>query len=159
MYIELLNVDDKMARSFVCNEPVENGSFAKIKGLAKLVKAGVDLSGEVYEVEKLTDEAGELFVVIAPDYHRYDERILSGDVPQIKAKEVVRGYILHKGAVIRVQADNIDTPTSVNVGDKLSPKASTYKLAKTVSNEKNILGRVIAKEKYCGKDSYVIAFI
>lgn len=159
MYIELLNVDDKMARSFVCAEAVENGSFAKIKGLAKQTKAGVDLSGEVYEVEQLTDDAGELFVVIAPDYHRYDERILSGDVPQIKAKEVVRGYILHKGAVIRVQADNIDEVESVNVGDKLSPKAASYKLAKTAGTEKNILGKVIAKEKYCGKDSLVIAFI
>lgn len=157
MYIELLNVDDKMARSFVCNEPVENGSFAKIKGLAKLSKAGVDLSGEVYEVEKLTDDAGELFVIIAPDYHRYDERLLSGDVPQVKAKEVVRGYILHKGAVIRVQAENASEELAV--GDKVSPKDATYKIAKTTGTEKNILGKIIAKEKYCGKDSYVIAFI
>ena len=157
MYIELLNVDDKMARSFVCTEPVENGSIAKIKGLAKLKKAGVDLSGEVYEVEQLTDDAGELFVIIAPDYHRYDERILSGDVPQIKANEVVRGYLLHKGAVIRIQAENANEV--LNVGDKVSPKATSYKLAKTVGTEKNILGKVIAKEKYCGKDSYVIAFI
>ena len=80
-------------------------------------------------------------------------------MPQIKAKEVVRGYLLHKGAVIRVQADNIDEVESVNVGDKLSPKAASYKLAKSVGTEKNILGKVIAKEKYCGKDSLVIAFI
>lgn len=159
MYIELLNVDDKMARSFACNEALENGSFAKVKGLAKQTKAGVNLSGEVYEVEKLTDDAGELFVIIAPDNHRYDESLLSGDVPQIKPKEVVRGYLLHKGAVIRVQSDNIEEVASVNVGDKLSPKAESYKLAKSAGQEKNILGKVIAKEKYCGKDSCVIAFI
>lgn len=170
MYIELLTVNDKQARSFVCDEPVDNGSFVTVDGLGALTRFGVSLDGEVYKVKKLVDAEGELFGIVAPDGHRHDERLLSGDIPEQEANKVVRGYFLSKGDVIRVQKELIDG--EVSVGDKLAPKADSFQLKKavnktmsvsettvTVAGSENIVGKVLKLEKYQGKDSVIILFV
>lgn len=171
MYIELLTVNDKMARSFVCGDKVNNGAFVTVDGLATLSRyEGVSLTGETYKVKKLVDAEGELFGIVAPDGHRHDERLMSGDIPEVDANKVVRGYFLSKGDVIRVEVGLVDG--AVAVGDKLAPKADSFLLKKavdktyavsgataTVAGSMNILGKVLAKEKYMGKDTIVILFV
>lgn len=162
MYIELLTVNDKMTRSFVCSENMENGAFVTVDGLAALTRFGVSLDGEAYKVKKLVDEKGELFGIVAPDNHRHDERLLSGDVPTIVAGKVERGYFLSKGDVIRVEVENIDG--DVVVGDKVAPKGGTFKLTKATiaggaGDSKNILGKIVKKEKYQGRDTVIILFV
>lgn len=157
MYIELITVDDKMARSFTCAEEVQNGGFVKVKGLATLSKYGVSLGGEAYETVKLTDAVGDEFAIVAPEDHRYDERLLPGDVPNVKANDLFRGYLLHKGQEVRVEKGNIDGV--VVVGDLLVPKANTYQLTKALADSKNVVGKVLEIGKYCGKDTIVVKFL
>ena len=161
MYIELITVDDNMARSFTCAEEVQNGGFVKVKGLAKLSKYGVNLGGEAYETVKLTDAIGDEFAIVAPEDHRYDERLIPGDVPDVKANELFRGYLLHRGQEVRVEKANVDG--EVAVGDLLSPKAGSYQLTKAVTTgdvgvNVNVVGKILEIGKYQGKDTYVIKF-
>lgn len=170
MFIELITVNDKMTRSFVCDEKVENGAFVTVDGFAKLTKFGVGLDGEAYKVKKLVDAEGELFGIVAPDNHRHDERLLAGDVSAVEIGKVARGYFISKGDVIRVEVGNISG--SVEVGDKVAPKGDSFQLIKatpktiavsgsagTVSGSNNILGKVVEKGKYEGRDTVVILFI
>lgn len=158
MYIELIAVDDRYARSLVCAEEMNCGGFAKVKGLAAMTKFGVDVSGETYEVEALTDDKGELFVLYAPEHHEYDERVLPGSVPNVPANVPARGYILHKGMEVRVEVGNIEG--TVAVGDKVVVGAGTFKLTKATAagTETNVLGKVVEVGKRYGVDMVSILF-
>ena len=53
MKLNLVNVDDKMARSVISQTELEVGSLVEIKGLADRTlagKQGVELTGEIFEV-------------------------------------------------------------------------------------------------------------
>lgn len=157
MFIELITVDESKARSFVCDTNVENGGFVLVDGLATVSKNRVVLDGQVYKAKQLTDVAGDMYAFVAPDNHRYDERTLSGDVPVTVAGKTFRGYIIDKGQEIRVEDANING--EVAVGDLLAPKAGTHQLAKAEASATNVVGKVVKKEKWHGKDTTIIMFV
>ena len=153
MRLELTYVDDKFRRSVLCKDAdLKAGEIAMIKGLAD-PKYGtgdfaVVLDGETYEVVNCADEADEMFVVVAPDGHRHKKEDMwnSGDYADTPMGEAVRGYILHAGMVLDVEAAVIDG--AVEVGDMLGVKAADKKWAKaTVADAVGKFAKVLKKYK------------
>ena len=166
MILELTTINDKKARSFVCAEAIENGAFAQIKGLAPasmIGRFGIGGEGEAFEVEALTDDATNLFVIAAPDlpekYRYKDEyRYNFCDYDAIPAKELFRGYILSKGD--RVKVEKAIITGSVNDGDILTVNEGTNTLKKhETGTSKTAVARVLATCKLAGKDAYDIIFL
>ena len=153
MRLELTYVDDKFRRSVLCKDAdLKAGEIAMIKGLAD-PKYGtgdyaVALDGETYEVVNCADKADEAFVVIAPDGHRHKKEDMwnSGDYADTPMGEAVRGYILHAGMVLDVEAAVIDG--AVNVEDKLCVKAGKKKWVKAAGTEATVRAKVLKKYKY-----------
>lgn len=157
MYTELNHVNDKMAVSVKLDVDCENGGFVKISGLADCKVGNFDLGGEALKGVALTDGFGDVYCLIASDYHRYDERVLSGDIPKHKSGELVRGYLLEKGN--RVTIEKALVGGEVAVGDVLVPADAGTTLAKAKGTEKNAIAQVIEVRKYMKKDCYKIMFI
>lgn len=135
MRLELTYVEDNFRRSVLCKDAdLKAGEIAMVKGLAD-PKYGtgdfaVVLDGETYEVVNCEDKAEEMFVMIAPDGHRHKKEDMwnHGDYADTPMGEAVRGYIIHKGMVVDVEAAVIDG--AVEVGDMLGVKAADKKLSK-----------------------------
>lgn len=153
MRLELTYVDDKFRRSVLCKDAdLKAGEIAMVKGLAD-PKYGtgdfaVALDGETYEVVNCADKADEMFVVVAPDGHRHKKEDMwnHGDYADTPMGEAVRGYIVHKGMVLDVEAAVIDG--EVAVGDMLGVKAADKKLAKaTVAEAVGKFAKVLKKYK------------
>ena len=157
MYTELNHVNDKMAVSVKLDVDCENGGFVKISGLADCKVGNFDLGGEALKGVALTDGFGDVYCLIASDYHRYDERVLSGDIPKHKSGELVRGYLLEKGNRVTIEKALVDG--EVAVGDVLVPADAGTTLAKAEGTEKNAIAQVIEVRKYMKKDCYKIMFI
>ena len=152
MRYELTYVQDNFRRSVLCKDAdLKAGEIAMIKGLAD-AKYGtgdyaVDLGGETYEVVNCEDKADEAFVVIAPDGHRHKKEDMwnSGDYADTPMGEAVRGYIVHKGMVLDVEAAVIDG--EVAVGDMLGVKAADKKWAKEAATAPGKFAKVLKKYK------------
>ena len=152
MRLELTYVDDKFRRSVLCKDAdLKAGEIAMVKGLAD-VKYGagdfiVPLDGETYEVVNNEDKAEEMFVVIAPDGHRHKKEDMwnHGDYADTPIGEAVRGYIVHKGMVLDVEAKVIDG--AVEVGDMLGVKAADKKWAKEAAAAPGKFAKVLKKYK------------
>ena len=157
MYTELNHVNDKMAVSVKLDVDCENGGFVKIKGLADCKVGGFDLGGEALKGVALTDGFGDVYCLIASDYHRYEGKVLSGDIPKHKTGELVRGYLLEKGNRVTIEKALVDG--EIAVGDVLVPATGATTLAKAEGTEKNAIAQVIEVRKYMKKDCYKIMFI
>ena len=152
MRLELTYVDDKFRRSVLCKDAdLKAGEIAMVKGLADS-KYGtgdfaVALDGETYEVVNCEDKAEEMFVVVAPDGHRHKKEDMwnSGDYADTPMGEAVRGYIVHKGMVLDVEAAVIDG--EVAVGDMLGVKAADKKWAKEAAATPGKFAKVLKKYK------------
>ena len=153
MRLELTYVEDNFRRSVLCKDAdLKAGEIAMIKGLAD-PKYGtgdfaVVLDGETYEVVNNEDKADEMFVVVAPDGHRHKKEDMwnHGDYADTPMGEAVRGYIVHKGMVLDVEAAVIDG--EVAVGDMLGVKAADKKWAKaTVADAVGKFAKVLKKYK------------
>ena len=155
MRLELTYVDDKFRRSVLCKDAdLKAGEIAMVKGLAD-PKYGtgdfaVALDGETYEVVNCEDKAEEMFVMIAPDGHRHKKEDMwnHGDYADTPMGEAVRGYIVHKGMVLDVEAAVIDGEISaLNVGDMLGVKAGDKKWAKDAGTTAGKFAKVLKKYK------------
>ena len=155
MRLELTYVDDKFRRAVLCKDAdLKAGEIAMVKGLAA-PKYGtgdfaVALDGETYEVVNNEDKADEMFVVVAPDGHRHKKEDMwnSGDYADTPMGEAVRGYILHVGMVLDVEAAVIDGEISaLNVGDMLGVKAGDKKWAKDAGTTAGKFAKVLKKYK------------
>ena len=152
MRLELTYVEDNFRRSVLCKDAdLKAGEIAMIKGLAD-PKYGtgdfaVALDGETYEVVNCADEADEMFVMIAPDGHRYKKEDMwnHGDYADIPMGEAGRSYILHVGMVVDVEAAVIDG--EVAVGDILGVKAGDKKWAKDAGTTAGKFAKVLKKYK------------
>ena len=152
MRLELTYVEDNFRRSVLCKDAdLKAGEIAMVKGLAD-PKYGtgdyaVALDGETYEVVNCEDKAEEMFVMIAPDGHRHKKEDMwnHGDYADTPMGEAVRGYIVHKGMVLDVEAAVIDG--EVNVGDILGVKAGDKKLAKEAAAAPGKFAKVLKKYK------------
>ena len=153
MRLELTYVEDNFRRSVLCKDAdLKAGEIAMVKGLAD-PKYGtgdfaVVLDGETYEVVNCEDKAEEMFVIIAPDGHRHKKEDMwnHGDYADTPMGEAVRGYIVHKGMVVDVEAAVIDG--EVAVGDMLGVKAADKKWAKaTVADAVGKFAKVLKKYK------------
>lgn len=152
MILELTYVDDKFRRSVLCKDAdLKAGEIAMVKGLAD-PKYGtgdfaVALDGETYEVVNCEDKAEEMFVMIAPDGHRHKKEDMwnHGDYADTPMGEAVRGYIIHKGMVVDVEAAVIDG--EVAVGDVLGVKAADKKWAKDAGATAGVFAKVLKKYK------------
>ena len=152
MRLELTYVDDKFRRSVLCKDAdLKAGEIAMVKGLAdpkyNTGEFAIALDGETYEVINCADEADEMFVVVAPDGHRHKKEDMwnHGDYADTPMGEAVRGYILHAGMVVDVEASIIDG--AANVGDKLCVKATKKKWVKAAGTEATIRAKVLKKYK------------
>ena len=83
-------------------------------------------------------------------YHRYDERVLSGDIPKHEVGELVRGYLYHRGQRVTVEKALFDG--AVVAGDLLVPVAGTTKLKKDGGAGVNAVAKVLEVKKYMGRD-------
>ena len=152
MRLELTYVDDNFRRSVLCKDAdLKAGEIAMVKGLAA-PKYGtgdfaVALDGETYEVVNNEDKADEMFVVVAPDGHRHKKEDMwnHGDYADTPMGEAVRGYIVHKGMVLDVEAKVIDG--AVEVGDMLGVKAADKKWAKEAAAAPGKFAKVLKKFK------------
>ena len=152
MRLELTYVEDNFRRSVLCKDAdLKAGEIAMVKGLAD-PKYGtgdfaVVLDGETYEVVNCEDKAEEMFVIIAPDGHRHKKEDMwnHGDYADTPMGEAVRGYIVHKGMVVDVEAAVIDG--EVAVGDILGVKAGAKKLAKEAAAAPGKFAKVLKKYK------------
>ena len=152
MRLELTYVEDNFRRSVLCKDAdLKAGEVVMIKGLAD-PKYGtgdfaVALDGETYEVVNCEDKAEEMFVIIAPDGHRHKKEDMwnHGDYADTPMGEAVRGYIVHKGMVVDVEAAVIDG--EVAVGDILGVKAGDKKLAKEAAAAPGKFAKVLKKYK------------
>ena len=152
MRYELTYVQDNFRRSVLCKDAdLKAGEIAMVKGLAD-PKYGtgdfaVVLDGETYEVVNCEDKAEEMFVIIAPDGHRHKKEDMwnHGDYADTPMGEAVRGYIVHKGMVVDVEAAVIDG--EVAVGDILGVKAGAKKLAKEAAAAPGKFAKVLKKYK------------
>ena len=155
MRLELTYVDDKFRRSVLCKDAdLKAGEIAMVKGLAdpkyNTGEFAVVLDGETYEVVNNEDKADEMFVVVAPDGHRHKKEDMwnHGDYADTPANEAVRGYIVHKGMVLDVEAAVIDGEISaLNVGDMLGVKAGDKKWAKDAGTTAGKFAKVLKKYK------------
>ena len=155
MRLELTYVDDKFRRSVLCKDAdLKAGEIAMVKGLAdpkyNTGDFAVVLDGETYEVVDNEDKADEMFVVVAPDGHRHKKEDMwnSGDYADTPMGEAVRGYIVHKGMVLDVEAAVIDGEISaLNVGDMLGVKAGDKKWAKDAGTTAGKFAKVLKKYK------------
>ena len=155
MRLELTYVDDKFRRSVLCKDAdLKAGEIAMVKGLAdpkyNTGDFAVVLDGETYEVVDNEDKADEMFVVVAPDGHRHEKEDMwnSGDYADTPMGEAVRGYIVHKGMVLDVEAAVIDGEISaLNVGDMLGVKAGDKKWAKDAAAAPGKFAKVLKKYK------------
>ena len=152
MRLELTYVEDNFRRSVLCKDAdLKAGEIAMVKGLAD-PKYGtgdfaVALDGETYEVVNCEDKADEMFVMIAPDGHRHKKEDMwnHGDYADTPMGEAVRGYIVHKGMVLDVEAAVIDG--EVAVGDMLGVKAADKKWAKEAAATPGKFAKVLKKYK------------
>ena len=155
MRLELTYVQDNYRRSVLCKDAdLRAGEIAMIKGLAdpkyNTGDFAVVLDGETYEVINCADKADEMFVVVAPDGHRHKKEDMwnSGDYADTPMGEAVRGYIIHKGMVLDVEAAVIDGEISaLNVGDMLGVKAADKKWAKEAAAAPGKFAKVLKKYK------------
>ena len=155
MRLELTYVDDKFRRSVLCKDAdLKAGEIAMVKGLAdpkyNTGEFAVVLDGETYEVVNNEDKADEMFVVVAPDGHRHKKEDMwnSGDYADTPMGEAVRGYIVHKGMVLDVEAAVIDGEISaLNVGDMLGVKAADKKWTKEAAAAPGKFAKVLKKYK------------
>ena len=155
MRLELTYVEDNFRRSVLCKDAdLKAGEIAMVKGLAD-PKYGtgdfaVALDGETYEVVNNEDKADEMFVVVAPDGHRHKKEDMwnHGDYADTPMGEAVRGYIVHKGMVLDVEAAAIeDAVTGIEVGDMLGVKAADKKWAKEAAAAPGKFAKVLKKYK------------
>ena len=155
MRLELTYVEDNFRRSVLCKDAdLKAGEIAMVKGLAdpkyNTGEFAVVLDGETYEVVNNEDKADEIFVVVAPDGHRHKKEDMwnSGDYADTPMGEAVRGYILHVGMVLDVEAAVIDGEISaLNVGDMLGVKAGDKKWAKDAGTTAGKFAKVLKKYK------------
>ena len=155
MRLELTYVEDNFRRSVLCKDAdLKAGEIAMVKGLAdpkyNTGEFAVVLDGETYEVVNNEDKADEMFVVVAPDGHRHKKEDMwnSGDYADTPMGEAVRGYIVHKGMVLDVEAAVIDGEISaLNVGDMLGVKAADKKWAKEAAAAPGKFAKVLKKFK------------
>lgn len=157
MYVELNHVDDKMAVSVKLGVDCEDGGIVKIDKLADCKFGKLDLGEEALAGVSLTDEVGDMYALIATDNHRYDERVLSGDVPKHKTGDLVRGYLFHTGQRVTIEKALFDG--EITEGDVLVPVTGDTKLKKAEGTEKNVIAKVLKTRKYMGKDAVKIIML
>lgn len=164
MYLILNYVEDNFARTIISDQDMKAGEVAMIEGLADntlAIRAGVPVVGEAYKAVVNADSADDLFVLVAPDGHRYDQKDMwnKGELEDIVAGEAVRGYIVHKGMVVSVEETVLDGGAGLVVGDKLCAKVGERKLTKSAGTEDSIMGKVIERYELDGRKMVKILIV
>lgn len=177
--IRLDDVNHDMVLTVLISEDLEDGVFGQVKNIKSLdhqLSPSVVLSGfdrETYVFSKF--EAGVTkgrIVFLAHDGHRYGDPSTSYDEQQgfdkkLKKDGRYRAYFHHMRGMITVEpkvlgdtsnATSLAQLTTLNAGDFLKPKATSYELEKTTT-EAEAVAIVEGKEMWCGHPMYVIRFI
>ena len=161
-------VNDEMVVTLEAPQKLDNGAF----GMVKKIKNVDTLDRETYELKAFdgTEKAGDI-VFVAHDGHRYDKNLMvssegkfhkqlnDGFDVVVEKGELTRGYFLSRRDVISVEPHVLlGEDKTVEVGDYLQPKASTFCLEKAEDKGKAI-AVVDGKESWCGYPVYVIRFL
>ena len=130
-----LDIVDGKPRTFVAEEPLENGYFLEIQGKAKNEILGVEADYEAYKVVKANATTKRVDLLFhASVENQYDERKLKIDF-ELEAGRPGRGYMLQLGDVVTIPASLVTTgELAVGKGLKL---AEGGKLA--VANEGDVI--------------------
>lgn len=126
---------------------LENGAFVALGGLV-----ADRLGRDCYKIEKLAEGCELGFV--ADVALMYDETKDERDF-ELKAEAITRVYRAKKGQGITIAKKHVNG--TVNVGDKLEIKATSYQLQK--NNSGVAVARVLEVYNFEGQDSYYIEFI
>ena len=126
---------------------LENGAFVALGGLV-----ADRLGRDCYKIEKLAEGCELGFV--ADVALMYDETKDERDF-ELKAEAITRVYRAKKGQGITIAKKHVNG--TVNVGDKLEIKATSYQLQK--NNSGVAVARVLEVYKFEGQDSYYIEYI
>ena len=126
---------------------LENGAFVALGGLV-----ADRLGRDCYKIEKLTEGCELGFV--ADVALMYDETKDERDF-ELVAEAITRVYRAKKGQGITIAKKHVNG--TVNVGDKLEIKATSYQLQKHSSG--TAVARVLEVYNFEGQDSYYIEFI
>lgn len=130
---------------------LENGAFVAIGALEDN-----DLGRETYKLTKLTGKDSVIGFVSSPNL-MYDEREDERDFV-CSQDELIRTYIPNKSTVGTFALKHFENGSSLNKGDKLTPKASSTTLTKVTSTEP-VVAEVIEKVDFEGQESLVIKFV
>ena len=129
-----LDIVDGKPRTFVAEEPLENGYFLEIQGKAKNEILGVEADYEAYKVQKANANTKRVNLLFhASVENQYDERKLKIDF-ELEAGRPGRGYMLQLGDVVTIPASLVTGELAVGKGLKL---AEGGKLA--VANEGDVI--------------------
>ena len=129
-----LDIVDGKPRTFVAEEPLENGYFLEIQGKAKNEILGVEADYEAYKVVKANATTKRVDLLFhASVENQYDERKLKIDF-ELEAGRPGRGYMLQLGDVVTIPASLVTGELAVGKGLKL---AEGGKLA--VANEGDVI--------------------
>ena len=129
-----LDIVDGKPRTFVAEEPLENGYFLEIQGKAKNEILGVEADYEAYKVVKANATTKRVDLLFhASVENQYDERKLKIDFV-LEAGRPGRGYMLQLGDVVTIPASLVTGELAVGKGLKL---AEGGKLA--VANEGDVI--------------------
>ena len=134
-----LDIVDGKPRTFVAEEPLENGYFLEIQGKAKNEILGVEADYEAYKVVKANANTKRVNLLFhASVENQYDERKLKIDF-ELEAGRPGRGYMLQLGDVVTIPASLV-TGEGLAVGKGLK-LAEGGKLA--VANEGDAIIAVV----------------
>ena len=115
-----LDIVDGKPRTFVAEEPLENGYFLEIQGKAKNEILGVEADYEAYKVVKANATTKRVDLLFhASVENQYDERKLKLDF-ELEAGRPGRGYMLQLGDVVTIPASLVTGELAVGKGLKLA---------------------------------------
>ena len=115
-----LDIVDGKPRTFVAEEPLENGYFLEIQGKAKNEILGVEADYEAYKVVKANATTKRVDLLFhASVENQYDERKLKIDF-ELEAGRPGRGYMLQLGDVVTIPASLVTGELAVGKGLKLA---------------------------------------
>lgn len=113
-----LDIVDGKPRTFVANEPLQNGYFLEIQGKAKNEILGVEADYEAYKVVKANATTKRVDLLFhASVENQYDERKLKIDF-ELEAGRPGRGYMLQLGDVVTIPVKLVEG-SAPQVGDML----------------------------------------
>lgn len=130
---------------------LENGAFVAVGALEDN-----ELGRETYKLTKLTTKDSVIGFVSSPNL-MYDER--EDERNFVCAQdELIRTYIPNKSTVGTFALKHFENGSSLNKGDKLTPKASSTTLTKVTASE-TVVAEVVEKVDFEGQESLVIKFV